>query len=64
MKEKILSYKTLFFSLVTTISHAFLLVMNKSLHAMLVKISTNRGDPLFHDCNDGMRSECVIFSQL
>jgi len=36
--EEILSYKTLSFSIVTTISYAFLLAMKKSLHATLLKI--------------------------
>ena len=31
-------YKTLFFNIITTISHAFLPAMSKSLHAMLIKI--------------------------
>jgi len=42
--EQILSYKTLFFNIVITTSYAFSLVMNKSLHATLVKICTSRGD--------------------
>ena len=50
--ELILSYKTLFFNIVTTISYAFLLTMSKSLHAMLMKICTSRGDPPFHSCYD------------
>ena len=36
--EKILSYKTLFFNVVTAISYAFLPVMYKNKHVMLVKI--------------------------
>ena len=36
--EQILSYKTLFFNTVTTVSYAFSPVMNKRLHANLVKI--------------------------
>ena len=43
--EQILSYKTLFFNIVT-ISYAFPSAMNKSLHVALVKIYTSRGDPL------------------
>ena len=35
--EQILSYRTQFFSIVTTISYTFSSVMNKSLHAMLKK---------------------------
>ena len=42
--RKILSYK--FSNTVTTSSHAFLLAVNNSLHAVLVKICTSRGDPL------------------
>jgi len=41
----ILSYKTLFFIVVTTISSAFSPVMNKSQKAALVKTYTNRSDP-------------------
>lgn len=59
MIEQILSYKALFSSTVTTTSHAFLPVMNMSLHAMLVKMSTSGGDPLFHGCNDGMKEVTV-----
>ena len=40
--------KTLFFNIVTTLTNAFLTMMNKSLHAMLLKICTSRGDPLSH----------------
>jgi len=36
----------LFFNTVTTVSCAFLPVMNRSLHAMLIKICTSKGDPL------------------
>ena len=46
MIQQILSYKTLFFNIVTTISSAFLPVMNKSLHAALITICTSAGDPL------------------
>ena len=38
--EKVLSLKTLFFNVVTTSRYAFLPAMNKSLHAMLIKIFT------------------------
>ena len=41
-----ISYKTLFFHIITTISYTFSPVMNKNLHAVLVKICTSRGDPL------------------
>ena len=43
--EQILSYKTLFVNIVTTISYAFSLAMSKSLHSTLVKIGT-RSDPV------------------
>ena len=44
--EQILSYERLFFNPVTTISYAFSAAMNKSLHAILIKICTSWGDPL------------------
>ena len=43
---QILRYKTHYFSVVTTISHAFALAMNKSLHAMLIEVYSSEGDPL------------------
>ena len=46
LAEQILSYKTLFFSIVTTISCAFLSAVINSLHAMLVKTCIYGGDPL------------------
>jgi len=52
--EQILSYKTLFFNTVATITYAFLSVMNKNLHAALIKICTSRSNPLFHSCYDGV----------
>ena len=42
--EQILCYKTLFFNIVTIISCAFLTAVNKSLHAMLIKMCTSRVD--------------------
>jgi len=51
--EQIVRCKTMFFSIVTTISYAFLPEMNKSLHAAFIKISTRGGDPLFHSYYDG-----------
>jgi len=48
--EQTFSYKALFFNIVTTISYAFSPVMNKSLHAMLVKICASGGGPQFHSC--------------
>jgi len=44
--ENILSSKTLFFDIPTTISCAFWPAMNKSLRAALIKICTSRGAPL------------------
>ena len=46
MIEKILSYKTLLSNIVTTSENAFSLVMNRSLHATLIKICTSGDDPL------------------
>ena len=54
LMERILSYKTLFFNVVTTISYAFLPAMNKSLHTMLIEVCISRSDPLFHSCYDGI----------
>ena len=42
------------FNKITTISHAFLSVMNKSLDATPAKFCSSRGDPLFHSCYDGI----------
>ena len=52
--ELILSYKTLFFNIFTTISYAFLSAMNKSPHAVRIHICTSGGDPLFHSCYNGV----------
>ena len=46
LREQILSYKALFFNIVTTISYAFSPVMKRSLHSALLKICTRGGDPL------------------
>ena len=56
MLEQILSYKTQFCNIVTTISYAFSPVMNKSLHAVLVKVFSRR-DPLFHSCYNSITAE-------
>ena len=50
--DQILSCKTLFFIIVTTISYAYLPVMNKSLLATRVKICTSGGESLFYSCYD------------
>jgi len=52
--KQILSYKMLFFNIVTTIKYALLPVMNKSLHVMHVKTCSSGGDPLFHSYYDGI----------
>lgn len=44
---QILSYKTFLFNTITTISGAFLLVMNKSLHSMLAKFCTSSPELAF-----------------
>jgi len=44
--EQILSYKRLFFNMVTNISCAFSPEMNVSLQAMRMKICTGVGDPV------------------
>ena len=44
--EHILFYKTLFFNAIITISCTFSLVMNKSLHVLLINIYTSRDAPL------------------
>jgi len=46
----------LLFNIVTTISYAFSPVMNKSLHAVLVKVFSRR-DPLFHSCYNSITAE-------
>mgnify|MGYP001852689430 CR=1 FL=1 len=44
--KNILSHRTLFLNIITTISYIFSPVMNKSLHATITKICTSGGDPL------------------
>ena len=44
--QQILSYKTLFYKIVTVMNYAFLSAMNYSLHAVLIKICTRGGDTL------------------
>jgi len=46
MIERILGYRTLFFTLVPTMGSAFLPAMNKSLHDVLIRACTSGGDPL------------------
>ena len=57
MIEQILSYKTLFFNIVTAIRNAFSPATNKSLHAALIRICTWGDDPLCHSCYDGVIAE-------
>jgi hypothetical protein len=53
-------YKTPSFHSVTTTGYTFLPVMNKSLHAALVKICTSGIDPLSHSCdNDAAVTEML-----
>ena len=40
------AYKTLVSNVVTTVKCVFFSVMNESLHAVLIKICTSKGDPL------------------
>ena len=44
--EQNLHYRTLVFSIITAVNYACFPSMNRSLHAMLIKICTNRGDPV------------------
>ena len=53
MIEQILSYKTPFFDIVTTIGYALSPAMNNSLYAALVKICNIGGGPLFHSSYNG-----------
>jgi len=55
--EQVLNYKTLFFSIITTISYGFSTLMNKNLHAVLVKICTDGVDPLFQRYCDGVAAD-------
>jgi len=61
--EQILSYKTLFFDIVTAIGYALLPSMNKSLHAVLIKICTSGGGPLFHSSYDGVVARKMLPTQ-
>jgi hypothetical protein len=63
MIEQILSYKTVFFDIVTTIGYALSPALNKSLHAALVKICTSGGDPLFHSSYDGVVARKMLSTQ-
>jgi hypothetical protein len=54
LTEQILSYKTLFFDVVTTIGYALWPALNKSLDAAIIKICTSGGDSLFRSSYDGV----------
>ena len=53
----------IFFNTVTTVSCAFSRVINKSLHAMLVKICTSSGDSLVRNCYDGVIARKMLLTQ-
>ena len=53
----------LFFDIGTTIGYALSPVMNKSLHAALVKICTSGGGPLFHSSYDGVIARKMLSTQ-
>jgi len=61
--EQILGYKPLFFDVVTTIGYALPPVMNKSLHAALVKICTSGGGLLFHSSYDSFVARKMVSTQ-
>jgi len=61
--EQILSYKTLFFDIVTAIGYAISPAMNKNLHAALLKICTSGGGPLFHSSYDGVVARKMLPTQ-
>ena len=63
MIEQILSYKTLFFDVVTPIGYALLPAMNKNLHATLVKIYASGGGPLFHGSYDSIVARKMLPTQ-
>jgi len=51
-QSKFLVAKTLFYNIVSTISYAFSLVVNKILHDTCLKFRTSEDDPLFQSCYD------------
>ena len=61
--EQILSFKILFFNIVTTVSYAFSSAMNKSLHAVLIKICASRGDLLIHSFYDRVIARKRLLTQ-
>ena len=61
--EQILSYKTLFFDIVTATGYALSPSMNKSLHAALIKICTSGGGPMPHSSYDGILARKMLPTQ-
>ena len=61
--EQMLSYKTLFFDIVTTIGYALSPAMNKSLLDALLKICTRGGGPPFHSSYDGVFARKMLPTQ-
>ena len=59
MIKQSLSYDTLFFNIVNTISSTFSPVMNKSLHATLAKIYTRGGNPLLLSLLPKLTTHCL-----
>ena len=50
----------LFFNVVTTISYALIAAMNKSLHAVLIRICTSGGDTLFYNCYNSIVARKIL----
>ena len=61
--EQNLCYKTFSFNTVITSSCAYLPAMNMSLHAVLIKIYTSEGEPLFHSCYDSIDARKMLVMQ-
>jgi hypothetical protein len=60
MIKQILSYKTLFFDIVTTFAYGLSPAMNKRLHTALIIICTTGGGPLFHSSYDGVIAKKML----
>ena len=58
--QQILSYRTLFFGIIASISYAFSSRMNRSLHVALIKICTRGGDLLLHSCYDDITARTML----
>ena len=57
------AYKVHFSNIVLTIDYAFLPVVDKNLHAMLIKICTSGDDQLFDSCYDHIVSRSMLPTQ-